>query len=51
MPQIFPMNWNILTIFFLITMFMNFIMIFFIPMKSYKFYTLNKAYNKMFFKW
>nr|BEI62454.1 ATP synthase F0 subunit 8 [Ixodes nipponrhinolophi] len=51
MPQIFPMNWNILTILFSITMLMNFILIFFMPLKSNKFYISNKTYNKMFFKW
>nr|BEI62441.1 ATP synthase F0 subunit 8 [Ixodes fujitai] len=51
MPQIFPMNWITLTILFSITMFMNFITIFFIPMKSNKFHILNKSYNKLYFKW
>nr|UNO53653.1 ATP synthase F0 subunit 8 [Ixodes vespertilionis] len=51
MPQIFPMNWINLTMLFSLTMLMNFIIIFFIPMKSNKFYIINKSYNKLFFKW
>nr|YP_011014761.1 ATP synthase F0 subunit 8 [Ixodes crenulatus]WQB40572.1 ATP synthase F0 subunit 8 [Ixodes crenulatus] len=51
MPQIFPMNWNILTILFFTTMLMNFIFIFFIPMKLNKFYHPNKYSNKPHFKW
>nr|QLD97183.1 ATP synthase F0 subunit 8 [Ixodes simplex]QLD97196.1 ATP synthase F0 subunit 8 [Ixodes simplex] len=51
MPQIFPMNWNILSILFSISLLMNIILIFFIPMKSNKFYLSNKSFNKIFFKW
>nr|YP_010324836.1 ATP synthase F0 subunit 8 [Ixodes simplex]UNO53614.1 ATP synthase F0 subunit 8 [Ixodes simplex]WKW95267.1 ATP synthase subunit 8 [Ixodes vespertilionis]BEI62428.1 ATP synthase F0 subunit 8 [Ixodes fuliginosus] len=51
MPQIFPMYWNILSILFSISLIMNIIMIFFIPMKSNMFHIPNKSLNMMLFKW
>nr|UNO53718.1 ATP synthase F0 subunit 8 [Ixodes ovatus] len=51
MPQLFPMNWIILTSMFAIILILTFINIYFFPLNKKNFYTDKKFGKKISFKW
>nr|YP_010937297.1 ATP synthase F0 subunit 8 [Ixodes kohlsi]WKW95293.1 ATP synthase subunit 8 [Ixodes kohlsi]WKW95306.1 ATP synthase subunit 8 [Ixodes kohlsi] len=51
MPQLFPMNWMLLTIFFSIAILISFIKIYFFPDNFKKYNISMKNFKTYFFKW
>nr|UNO53731.1 ATP synthase F0 subunit 8 [Ixodes ovatus] len=51
MPQLFPMNWIILTIMFAIILTLTFINIYFFPLNKKNFSADKKLGKKISFKW
>uniref|UniRef100_UPI0030FEB3DA ATP synthase subunit 8 n=1 Tax=Ixodes trianguliceps TaxID=347913 RepID=UPI0030FEB3DA len=51
MPQLFPMNWMILTLLFSITIIITITQMYFFFFKFKKNYTFMKNYKNIMFKW